>query len=122
RRWCARPSSFSARRPSARPPSATQPSARGWSVRSWSVRPSSRRPTVTERDSEAVRRRVLIIDAVRFACLGGAAASAPVALLGTPELAISIVLGTLLGAVNFVLLARGIGSAIDRTVYELERT
>lgn len=77
---------------------------------------------MTERDSEAVRRRVLIIDAVRFACLGVAAASAPVALLGTPQLAISIVLGTLLGAVNFVLLARGIGSAIDRTVFELERT
>jgi hypothetical protein len=65
---------------------------------------------------------VLIIDAVRFACLGVALASAAVALLGTPELAISIVLGTLLGAVNFVLLARGIGAAIDRTVFELERT
>jgi hypothetical protein len=77
---------------------------------------------VTEQAGEAVRRRVLIIDAVRFACLGGALASAAVALLGTPELAISIVLGTLLGAVNFVLLARGIGAAIDRTVFELERT
>lgn len=77
---------------------------------------------MTEHEIEAARRRVLIIDALRFACLGGAAASAAVALLDASELAISIVFGTLLGAVNFVLLARGIGAAIDRTVFELERT
>jgi hypothetical protein len=77
---------------------------------------------VTDRDAEARRRRVLILDAIRLACLGGALASGAVALLGPPELAISIVFGTLLGAVNFVLLARGIGAAIDRTVFELERT
>lgn len=77
---------------------------------------------MTEREGEAVRRRVLILDTVRLASLGGAAASAAVALLGPPQLAISIVFGTLLGAVNFVLLARGIGAAIDRTVFELERT
>lgn len=77
---------------------------------------------MADREAEALRRRVLVIDAVRFACLGGAAASAAVALLGTPKLAISIVFGTLLGAVNFVLLARGIAAAIDRTVAEIERT
>jgi hypothetical protein len=72
--------------------------------------------------AELGRRRALVRDAVRWACLGGALVAAPLALLGQPELAISVVLGTLLGAVNFVLLARGVGSAIDRTVFETERT
>lgn len=72
--------------------------------------------------TEAARRRALVIDGVRWACLGGALASAAVALFGPAELAISIVLGTLLGAINFVLLARGIGAALDRTVADVQRT
>lgn len=72
--------------------------------------------------TEAARRRALVIDGVRWACLGGALVSAGVALLGPAELAISIVLGTLLGAINFVLLARGIGAALDRTVADVQRT
>jgi hypothetical protein len=70
----------------------------------------------------AQRRRALMIDAVRIACFGGALASAAAALLGTPQLGISIAFGTLLGAINVVLLARGIGAALDRTVEEVERT
>jgi hypothetical protein len=66
-------------------------------------------------------RRALIVDAVRIACFGGAVASAIVALFGMPELGISIVFGTLLGTANFMLLARGVGAAIDRTVEEVER-
>lgn len=71
---------------------------------------------------EALRRRVLIVDAVRFAGFGGAVVAIAVTLLGPLDLAISIMLGTLLGAANFVLLARGVGAAIDRTVEEVERS
>jgi hypothetical protein len=72
--------------------------------------------------NEARQRRALIVDAVRIACFGGAVVSAIVALFGTPALAISIVFGTLLGTANFMLLARGVGAAIDRTVEEIERS
>ena len=65
---------------------------------------------------------MLIVDAVRFAGFGGALVSIVVTLVGPLDLAISIMLGTLLGAANFVLLARGVGAAIDRTVAEVERS
>jgi hypothetical protein len=67
------------------------------------------------------QRRALIVDAVRLACFGGAVVSTIVALLGMPALGISIVFGTLLGTANFMLLARGVGGAIDRTVEEVEQ-
>lgn len=70
----------------------------------------------------AARRRTLVLDGVRISCLLGALTCAAVALLATPQLAISIALGTLLGAVNFVMLARNIAAALDRTVAEVERT
>lgn len=73
-------------------------------------------------EQDARRRRALIVDAVRIACFGGAIASAIVALFGMPELGISIIFGTLLGTANFMLLARGVAVAIDRTVEEIERT
>lgn len=71
---------------------------------------------------EALRRRVLIVDAVRFSGFAGALVSIVVTIWGPLDLAISIMLGTLLGAANFVLLARGVGAAIDRTVEEVERS
>jgi Na+/H+ antiporter NhaD/arsenite permease-like protein len=64
----------------------------------------------------------LIVDAVRIAWLGGTVTSVIVALFGLPALGISILFGTLLGTANFMLLARGVGAAIDRTVEEIERT
>ena len=73
-----------------------------------------------------VNRRALVREAVRNACIVGALLSAGVALagqaLGGPDLAISIAFGTVLGAVNLVLLARGVGGAIDQTVAGIERT
>ncbi|PRP97579.1 hypothetical protein ENSA5_32720 [Enhygromyxa salina] len=71
-------------------------------------------------DLAPVDRRVLVRDAVRYACLGGGGLAGLVA-LSDPALAVSIVLGTVVGAVNFVLLARGVGGAIDRTVAGVER-
>ena len=64
----------------------------------------------------------MVRDAVRDSCILGAVVSAALALLGWPQLAISVALGTLLGAINFVLLARSVSGAIDRTVAEVERT
>jgi hypothetical protein len=65
-------------------------------------------------------------EAIRNACIVGALLSVGVALageaLGGRDLAISIALGTLLGAANLMLLARGVGVAIDRTVAGIERT
>jgi peptidoglycan/LPS O-acetylase OafA/YrhL len=75
---------------------------------------------VTEQDN--AKRRTLVVDAVRIACFGGAVVSAIVALFGLPALSISIIFGTLLGTANFMLLARGVGGAIDRTVEEIERS
>jgi hypothetical protein len=73
-------------------------------------------------EDQTPKRRALIIDAVRIACFGGAVTSAIVAVFGLPELGISIIFGTLLGTANLMLLARGVGAAIDRTVEEIERT
>jgi hypothetical protein len=73
-------------------------------------------------EQDARRRRALIVDAMRIAWFGGAVTSTIVALFGLPSLAISILFGTLLGTANFMLLARGVGAAIDRTVEEIERT
>jgi hypothetical protein len=73
-----------------------------------------------------VNRQALVREAVRNACLLGGLISAGVALAGDRfggvDLAISIGLGTLLGAVNLVLLARGVGGAIDRTVAAIATT
>jgi hypothetical protein len=77
---------------------------------------------VADAGDEALRRRMLIVDAVRFSGFAGAVVSAAVVIWGPLDLAISIMLGTLLGAANFVLLARGVGAAIDRTVAEVERS
>lgn len=79
-----------------------------------------------ERPRAPVDRQALVREAVRNACIVGGLISAGVALggdaLGGPDLAISIAFGTLLGAVNLVLLARGVGGAIDRTVAGIERS
>jgi peptidoglycan/LPS O-acetylase OafA/YrhL len=75
---------------------------------------------VTEQDN--AKRRRLVVDAVRIACFGGAVISAIVALFDMPALGISIIFGTLLGTANFMLLARGVGAAIDRTVEDVERS
>jgi hypothetical protein len=72
--------------------------------------------------TESIERRTLLRDAIRYSSLFGAAACAVVAIAGWPSLAIAIAIGTLLGALNFVLLARGVGGAIDRTVAGVERT
>ncbi|PRQ02686.1 hypothetical protein [Enhygromyxa salina] len=83
-------------------------------------------PASGERARGPVDRRALVREAVRNACIVGALISASVALagdrLGGSGLAISIVLGTLLGAINLVLLARGVGGAIDRTVAGVEQS
>jgi hypothetical protein len=73
-------------------------------------------------EQDARRRRALIVDAVRIAWVGGAVTSTIVTLFGLTNLGISILFGTLLGTANFMLLARGVGAAIDRTVEEIERT
>lgn len=82
---------------------------------------------MTEVDNRPpVDRRALVREAVRNACIVGAVVAASVALagdaLGGSGLAISIVFGTLLGAINLVLLARGVGGAIDQTVAGIERS
>lgn len=69
----------------------------------------------------AQRRRALLIDAVRWSCLVGGLAAGGAALLASPALGISIALGTLLAAINLVLLARGIAGALDGTVEAVER-
>jgi hypothetical protein len=71
--------------------------------------------------TEAIERRTLLRDAIRHSCVLGAAVCALVAIAGWPSLAIAIAIGTVFGAINFVLLARGIGGAIDRTVAGVER-
>ena len=63
---------------------------------------------------------MLIRDAVRFSSFAGAAICVAFVALGWLELAISTALGTLVGALNFVLLARGVSNAIDRTVVAVE--
>lgn len=63
-----------------------------------------------------IDRRALVRDAVRISSLLGALVCAVAVLAGSPRLAIGIAIGTVLGLVNFVLLARGLGGAIDRTV------
>lgn len=68
-----------------------------------------------------IDRRALVRDAIRYSSFLGAAICAVVAIVGYPSLAIAIAVGTLLGAINFVLLARGVGGAIDRTVAGVER-
>jgi hypothetical protein len=78
--------------------------------------------TDDERLAEDQSRRAMVRDGVRYACIGGALASAGVAALGRPALAISIALGTLLAAINFVLLARAVSSSLERTVTEVEKT
>lgn len=70
---------------------------------------------------EAARRDLLVREGVRFALIAGGALTGLAALLASPALATSIALGTLLASINFVLLARGIANAIDRTVAEIER-
>jgi hypothetical protein len=72
-------------------------------------------------EAAPIDRRALVRDALRSSCLLGALVCAVAALLGSSDLAIGVALGTLLGAVNFVLLARGIGGAIDRTVASVEQ-
>lgn len=69
-----------------------------------------------------IDRRALIRDSVRLSSSIGAVLCAIVAIAGAPDLAVGIGIGTVLGAVNFVLLARGVGGAIDRTVAGVERT
>jgi hypothetical protein len=63
----------------------------------------------------------LLRDAIRTSSLLGAIVCAALAIAGLPSLAIATGIGTLLGAINFVLLARGVGGAIDRTVAGVER-
>ena len=70
---------------------------------------------------EPIERRALLRDAVRTSSLLGAIVCAAVAIAGWPSLAIGIAIGTLLGAINFVLLARGVGGAHDSTVAGVER-
>lgn len=71
---------------------------------------------------EPIERRALLRDAIRTSSLLGALVCTIVALLGWPSLALGIAIGTLLGGINFVLLARGVAVAIDRTVASVERT
>lgn len=68
-----------------------------------------------------IDRRALVRDAIRYSSLIGALVCAATALAGRPNLAIGVAIGVMLGAINFVLLARGVGGAIDRTVAGVER-
>ena len=70
----------------------------------------------------SIDRRAVVRDAIRNSSLLGALASGLALILASPELAIAIGVGTGFGVVNFVLLARGVGGAIDRTVAGVERT
>ncbi|MFO7565425.1 MAG: hypothetical protein R6X02_22480 [Enhygromyxa sp.] len=72
-------------------------------------------------DRKPVDRRALVRDAVRMSSLLGALACVGLVIAGLPDLAIATAIGTLFGAINFVLLARGVGGAIDRTVAGVER-
>jgi hypothetical protein len=69
-----------------------------------------------------IDRGALIRDALRNISLLGAAASAVAIALHSPELGIAVGIGTGFAALNFLLLARGVGGAIDRTVAGVERT
>lgn len=71
--------------------------------------------------SEPNDRRALIRDAIRTSSLLGAVVCMGLVIAGHSNLAIASAIGTLLGAINFVLLARGVGGAIDRTVAGVER-
>jgi hypothetical protein len=71
--------------------------------------------------NEPIDRRAVVRDAVRMSSLLGALACAALAIAGLPNLAIATAIGTLFGAINFLLLARGVGGAIDRTVAGVER-
>ena len=71
---------------------------------------------------EPSRRRVLIRDAVRFSSFAGAGICVVFVVLGWVDLAIATALGTLVGVLNFVLLARGVSNAIDRTVAAVVET
>ena len=70
----------------------------------------------------SIDRGALVRDAIRNTSLLGALASGLALILASPELALAIGVGTGFGVVNFVLLARGVGGAIDRTVAGVERT
>jgi len=76
---------------------------------------------VTEPIREPIDRRTLVRDAVRTSSLLGAVVCTGLVIAGLVELAIGTAIGTLFGAINFVLLARGVGGAIDRTVASVER-
>jgi hypothetical protein len=69
-----------------------------------------------------IDRQILLRDAIRLSSLIGAVVSVGLVIGGLPDLAIATAIGTLVGALNFVLLARGVGGAIDRTVAGVERT
>jgi hypothetical protein len=69
-----------------------------------------------------IDRQILLRDAIRLSSLIGAVVSVALVIGGLPDLAIATAIGTLVGALNFVLLARGVGGAIDRTVAGVERT
>jgi hypothetical protein len=71
--------------------------------------------------AEPIERRALLRDAIRTSSLLGAIVCTAMVLAGWPSLAIGVAIGTLFGAINFVLLARGVGGAIDRTVAGVER-
>lgn len=73
-------------------------------------------------NDELGRRRALIRDAIRYSSFAGALICVALVLAGTTELAISVAVGTALGVVNFVLLSRGVATAIDRTVAAVEQT
>jgi hypothetical protein len=77
--------------------------------------------TEPTKPAASIDRRALVRDTIRLSSLLGAAVCA-VTVAWSPDLAIAVGVGTLLGAVNFVLLARGVGGAIDRTVAGVERT
>lgn len=68
-----------------------------------------------------IDRRALVRDAVRYSSLLGALVGAATALGGHPNLAIGVAIGVVLGTINFLLIARGLSGAIDRTVAGVER-
>jgi hypothetical protein len=79
-------------------------------------------PATEPSPSSPVDRRALVRDAIRISSLLGALVCATLTIAGLVWLAIGVGVGIVLGAVNFVLLARGVGGAIDRTVAGVERT
>lgn len=76
---------------------------------------------MTEPERAPIDRRALVRDAIRMSSLLGAVVCVALVIAGLANLAIATAIGTLLGAINFVLLARGVGGAIDRTVAGVER-